>query len=131
MILLTPIRMFYFIASPLPWDWRSFSDIFAFMFSRLFYIITIFFGIRSLNIKNTDYKNLNIALLIMVVVTMIFFSWGVSSSVIVLRHREKFIAIYMLLLAISYIRLKNKKEKKFKLTSIKYFMYKVNLFEQL
>ena len=112
MILLTPIRMFYFIASPLPWDWRSFSDIFAFMFSSLFYIITIFFGIRSLNIKNTDYKNLNIALLIMAVVTMIFFSWGVSNSGTALRHREKFLAIYMLLLAISYIRLKNKKTNK-------------------
>src|SRR5699024_9951499 len=167
MILLTPIRMFYFIASPLPWDWRSFSDIFAFMFSSLFYIITIFFvisflniiniyyiilfinirfffffaylfllycrsfsvifafmfsslfyiitiffGIRSLNIKNTDYKNLNIALLIMAVVTMIFFSWGVSNSGTALRHREKFLAVYMLLLAISYIRLKNKKTNK-------------------
>src|SRR5699024_11199767 len=74
MILLTPIRMFYFIASPLPWDWRSFSDIFAFMFSSLFYIITIFFGIRSLNIKNTDYKNLNIILLIILLISMIFFS---------------------------------------------------------
>src|SRR5699024_4234411 len=96
----------------LPWDWRSFSDIFAFMFSRLFYIITIFFGIRSLNIKNTDYKNLNIALLIMAVVNMIFFSWGVSNSGTALRHREKYIAIYMLLLAISKNRKKKKKTNK-------------------
>src|SRR5699024_7976233 len=86
-ILLISIRMFYFIASPLPWDWRCFSDIFAFIFSSSFYLLTMFYGFKALNVKENKYKNLNIALIIMALVTMFFFSWGVANTGTALRHR--------------------------------------------
>lgn len=110
-LLLTPIRMLYFIASPLPWDWRGVQDVFAFAFSGLFYIVTLIYAIKALKIKDRQYKSLLIGLLIMSFVTMMFFSWGVSNSGTALRHREKFISIYVILLGVSWMILRNQSLK--------------------
>ncbi|MCA0981206.1 hypothetical protein [Exiguobacterium aestuarii] len=114
MILLTPIRMLYFIGSPLPWNWRGLQDIFAFIFSSLFYITTIIYSLRALTVTNNRYKNLLIGLLLFSLITMLFFSWGVSNSGTALRHREKFISIYIIMLGVSWMSLKEKLPKRAK-----------------
>ena len=39
MIINSPFRIFFFLASPLPWYWRGINDIIAFLFSAFFYTI--------------------------------------------------------------------------------------------
>lgn len=99
-ILYTPIRMFYFLVSPLPWDWRGFNDIFGFVFNATFYMLSLFYVFRALRIKN-DSRNLIIALLIMAICCTLMFAWGVSNAGTALRHRDKFLGIYAVMLAVS------------------------------
>ncbi|GAB1793266.1 hypothetical protein [Priestia megaterium] len=101
LILYSPIRMFYFIASPLPWDWRGFNDIFAFVFSGMLYLITYVYAFRALRVKNNVDRNLIIVLLFITICTSLMFAWGVSNAGSALRHREKFIAVYVVLASIS------------------------------
>lgn len=100
-IINSPLRIIYFLASPLPWDWRGINDIIAFLGSSLFYTISIFFGIKSLSIKKFKNKDLVIILLIIAISNAIIYSWGVSNAGTALRHRDKFIVNFALLLIIS------------------------------
>lgn len=111
MILLSPIRMFYFIASPLPWDWRGFNDIFAFLFSALLFIITYFITFRALKIKSNPQKAIIIGFLIIALTSSLMFGWGVSNAGTALRHREKFLGVYVVMLALSLNTIKFKKSK--------------------
>jgi len=97
----TPVRMFYFIFSPLPWTWRGLTDVIAFFFSGLFYGYTLYLGIRHLFHKNAQNKNLILIILFIVMGGIMVFSWGVSNAGTALRHRDKFIGLFILLLAIT------------------------------
>ncbi|MFR2767085.1 MAG: hypothetical protein ACLTAI_01310 [Thomasclavelia sp.] len=48
MIINSPFRIFFFLASPLPWQWRGLNDIIAFFFSSVFYSISICKGLKSI-----------------------------------------------------------------------------------
>lgn len=114
MILLTPVRMFYFIASPLPWDWRGLNDIFAFIFSSLIYLFSFLYVYKALRISTGTQRNIIISLLIMAISSALFFAWGVSNAGSALRHREKFLAIYIIMLAISLNSISLNKRRKYK-----------------
>src|SRR5699024_1521347 len=62
----TPVRMFYFIFSPLPWTWRGATDVIAFLFSGLFYGCTLYLGVQHLLHKNARNKNLTLIILLIV-----------------------------------------------------------------
>ena len=110
MVIYTPIRMFYFIASPLPWDWRGFNDIFAFVFSGLFFMLSFIYAfIVITKSKHGRNKNLLIALLIVTLLATVIFSWGVSNAGTALRHREKFIGIFLIMLSIAMSTISSKK----------------------
>lgn len=106
MIVYTPVRMVYFIASPMPWDFRGLTDIFAFLFSGMFFIISYFLAFYALKQQHHPYKSLIIALLMMAIFSALVFAWGVSNAGTALRHREKFFPIYALMLAVSACRIK-------------------------
>lgn len=95
----SPIRILYFILAPMPWDWRGLNDIIAFAFSGCFYGYTLYIGIKAYRQK---YKNkyLLLALLLTACTSAFIFSWGVSNAGTALRHRDKFVVIYLLLFAI-------------------------------
>lgn len=116
LILYSPIRMFYFISSPLPWDWRGFNDIFAFAFSGMFYLFTYIYAFRAIKIKDNKDRGLIVALLFIALFSALLFSWGVSNAGSALRHREKFLGIYIILLAVSL----NHLWEKSKLKKVKY-----------
>ena len=98
----SPIRMFYFLTSPLPWTWRGLSDVIAFVFSGLFYMITILYSIRILlKDKNYDNRSFIKACLILGVLGAFVFAWGTSNAGSALRHRDKFIANYIVMLALA------------------------------
>ncbi len=122
LIVNTPIRMFYFIFSPVPWMWRGLSDIVAFFGSTIFYIYVVYTAFRAYRAKPnrtlTD-SNLGaylVALTVIMILAAIMFGWGVSNAGSALRHREKFTYICAVMYAVSQEILvrtgSNKHEKK-------------------
>ena len=97
MVLYTPLRIFYFLYSPLPWQWRGSSDIIAFFLSSIFYLwgtfkIILYF-VRQKGKKNA----LIVALLITFLLTVFVFSWGTSNTGTAARHRDKLIIMFALI----------------------------------
>ena len=107
LIVNTPIRMIYFVFSPLPWAWRGLSDILAFFGSALFYVYTVFFIVKSAktrplkNMKNDNISSYYFVLVIIVLIASVMFGWGVANAGSALRHREKFTYIFIVLFAVS------------------------------
>ena len=92
--LFSPLRMFYFLFSPIPFDWRGITDIIAFtMDSSVYaYLCWKIFKYR----KNRNGKT-NIALrkfLVISISALTFaFAFGTGNSGTAMRHRAKFTTI--------------------------------------
>lgn len=101
LIINTPIRMFYFVASPLPWSWRGIQDVIAFVFSALVYLFIYYRAFTELkNNPGNKYRSLIVILLMIMLSSALVFAWGVSNSGTAMRHREKFIIFYIIMFAI-------------------------------
>ncbi|MCU9612329.1 glycosyltransferase family 39 protein [Caldibacillus lycopersici] len=122
-IINSPIRIFYFLASPLPWDWRGMSDIIAFFGSGFFYLLAIVYGFRALSLKNNKNKELIIVFLIFIICSGLIYSWGVSNAGTALRHRDKFLASFTLLLIISLDSIKQFKKQKVPVLKVENFQW--------
>lgn len=102
----TPIRTFYFICSPLPWDWKGLSSLIAFFGSAIFYIYTVVKMYRAIRASSkirsrVPLLNYLIILMVLLIVACIMFGWGVSNAGSVLRHREKFAYICVVIYAVA------------------------------
>lgn len=106
LVINTPIRIIYYLFSPMPWNWRGIKDIIAFFFSSLYYFFGIILAVRSIKKYNFPNKNLVVALLLVMFFSYIIFSWGVKNAGTAMRHRDKFVTIYVLLTVISIYELK-------------------------
>lgn len=102
MIIHTPLRMIYFLFSPFPWDWRGISDIIAFVCNSLFYAWVIIGSLRFIKYNTTENRSLAISLLIVALLVLFVFSWGVSNTGTAIRHRDKVVVLYVVLWAISW-----------------------------
>lgn len=108
----SPIRMFYFITSPLPWAWRGLNDIIAFLFSALFYLVSYIYAIRSFKLKINNKKyNFIKAIFIICILGAFVFAWGTSNAGTAMRHRDKFIVNYVVMLALALESMKLSKIK--------------------
>ena len=96
LIIFAPIKILYFLTSPLPWDWRGVTDIFSFVFDSSFYIMTFYLILK--NIKST-YNNqpLLISILIGLFSTILIFSIGVSNTGTGMRHRYKMFFVLIII----------------------------------
>ena len=103
LILLTPVRMIYFVCSPLPWMWRGISDIIAFFGSALFYIATVRSAWKGFRLMQSEdgAKAYAFTIIIILIMAAFMFGWGVSNTGTALRHREKFTFLCALLYGIS------------------------------
>ena len=106
LIVNSPIRMLYFIASPVPWMWRGINDIVAFFGSSIFYIIAFVNAVKLIKNRETINREESIwayffVIFIMILFATFMFGWGVSNSGTALRHREKFTYIFIILFAIT------------------------------
>ena len=102
MIIFTLPRLIFFQFSPMPFQWRGISDIIAFLFDSTFYLYVIFKALFS--ICDRQYKNKTIVILLLIVAlsAMFVFAWGTSNSGTAIRHRNKMIVLYGVLLALSW-----------------------------
>lgn len=107
LILYSPLKMLYFIFSPMPWDVRNILDIITIIFdSSIFYFL--FYGFWKYRVKDGFKKSMILNSLVIGAYAVIFaFSWGVVASGTAMRHREK---ILMLLIIIYLLRKKEYEE---------------------
>jgi hypothetical protein len=102
MLIYTVPRIVYFMFSPFPWQWRGLSDIFAFIFSSLFYMIIVGRVFLFLKSKRPQNRVLLIALCLIAICIVFVFSWGLANTGTAIRHRDKFIFLFGLILSLTY-----------------------------
>lgn len=101
MLVFTIPRIVYFLFSPFPWQWRGITDIIAFFFSGLFYLITIKNAIGYLQSKQQENREIIICLLIVAFFCTFIFAWGVSNTGTASRHRDKMVCLYGIIYALT------------------------------
>lgn len=104
----TPLKMFYFLFSPLPTEWRGISDLFGFLFDGMIYLILFISIIRS---KIVSYFSnlLKKYLLVSLFITIFIFAFGTSNAGTAFRHRAKILSLIVLTFAIAVDRKKSVK----------------------
>ena len=100
MMIYTIPRIVYFLFSPFPWQWRGLSDIIAFVFSGLFYLLAVVHAFHYLRRGDGEHKYLLLAFLIVAAATTFVFAWGVTNTGTAARHREKMVILFGLIYAI-------------------------------
>ena len=109
-IISIPIRMAYFLFSPLPWQWRGLKDMVGFIVSSLFYLIACFYCLRIIYRYKQQGNPLLVLLFFITLVSSFIFGFGVTNFGTAMRHRDKFVSIYAIILAISWdIKFKSRK----------------------
>jgi len=95
-------RYLYYMYSPFPWQWRGMVDILTFIFSSAVYLYILVKALLYIQKTSSSdrYRNLLIALVGIALIMGEIFSWGVSNTGTATRHRDKFIALYMVMLAL-------------------------------
>lgn len=94
-----PIRAFYFLFSPLPMNWRGAQDIVTFFIDSLFYLFVFYYYIKNRKLFHNN-KQLILGILIVLIIVSFVFGIGVSNAGTAMRHRQKLIPLFMILLAI-------------------------------
>lgn len=99
LLIFSPIRSLYFISSPLPMNWRGFMDVFTFMTDSILYLGTLISFIKKR--KNFgNYYPIMISTFLMILGTVSIFGMGVSNAGTAVRHRQKIVPIFLVLLAL-------------------------------
>lgn len=100
MVIFTIPRIFYFLFSPFPWQWRGLSDIIAFCFSSMFYFVAARSAIGNLRFMSRKNKDKTIAIIIISISIVFVFAWGVSNTGTAARHRDKLVMLFATLYAL-------------------------------
>ena len=100
MAIYTVPRIVYFLFSPFPWQWRGMSDIIAFAFSSMFYMISVYNAIKVISSRGEEHSIVILLLLLLIGIVFVF-AWGTSNTGTATRHREKMVTIFATLWAVS------------------------------
>lgn len=91
-VVFAPLKMFYFLFSPIPFDWRNLVDAIAFALDSTVYIF-LFYQIAKRKSDSKEKKYLIRFLLIGFFFATFVFAFGTIASGTAMRHRAKIIAI--------------------------------------
>lgn len=95
----TPIRMLYFLLSPMPTDWRGIGDMAAFAIDSAPIIVFVAGILKGLK-KNKNKSYVYAGLLCCLIITGIF-AWGVTNAGTAMRHRALLIGVFAVTYCIS------------------------------
>ena len=101
MILFSPIKMFYFMFSPIPLDWRGMNDVIAFLFDSTFYLFFIYKILKCYKLIRGIYRRMLKFIGFGFLVTVFVFSYGTSTAGTAMRHRCKVIGIILVSYAVA------------------------------
>ena len=93
-LLLSPVRMFYLLFSPLPFDWRGLSDVAVFCIDSLVYVVLVVLMFRPPLLGGAAQlkRFLGYAVLVLTFV----FALGTTNAGTAVRHRAKFLPVLVL-----------------------------------
>lgn len=114
MIWQSPIRAFYFIFSPLPWDIKRLQDIIILMFDSSFYIYGCYLFLKYKNKFSRKDHSILSALIISFVVTAFIYGLGTFDYGTAIRHRAKFMSLLFIVVAVILDRKTNIKLERYK-----------------
>lgn len=97
--LYTPIRMIYFLFSPLPFEWRGAMDAITFVLDACFYIYVVYVFLAERK-KLGVHGPLANTLLFGLLGALIIFANGTGNAGTAFRHRQKLIPLFIVLLGI-------------------------------
>ena len=99
-LLVAPLKMFYFMFSPIPLDWRGFGDIASFMFDSSIYVFLVGATIYGLFKSDMPLRN-KIFILLFIGITVLVYSYGTQTAGTAMRHRNKIIPLLLITFAIT------------------------------
>ena len=100
---LTPVRIFYFLYSPFPWDIKRISHLMG-LIDAIFYI---YLSLCILRNRKILYENPQTRFLFLILALyIIVYSFGVGNFGTSIRHRAKFVAIFIAIAAPVITRIK-------------------------
>lgn len=94
-----PLKSFFFLTAPLPMNWRGFMDIFTFFSDSSLYLLTIIYLLKNRK-SFGDRKNLIVCLVWMIIGAAIIFGIGVGNAGTAVRHRQKLVPLFSVLLGV-------------------------------
>ena len=111
-ILFAPIKMFYFIASPVPLNWRGLMDIITFFYDSIFYIILFIGPLFAIRKHGTSLKKhpIILSLIIILLVSLFIFGISLNNAGTAMRHRYKFFFLFILLFGLVFNVVSKNKE---------------------
>lgn len=93
LIIYLPVKMLFFLISPLPMDWRGLQDILAFMMDSVFYVYIISYAAK--NFRGTDKKPIFLGLTVSLLAVVLIFGIAVSNAGTAMRHRNKIMPLLL------------------------------------
>ena len=99
-------KCFYFLISPVPWDWRNLMDVAAFLLDSVFYIYFIIQAVISIKKSAKEYKYISIIFIIIAVAFVVLFAMGTHTAGAAIRHRMKILPLFMFMFIIPYSKSK-------------------------
>lgn len=106
-ILFSPLKMFYFMFSPIPFDWRGLNDLIAFLMNSMFYLFLIYHIIKYYNRLNGKYRRFMNFIVLGLLITIFVFAYGTQTAGTAMRHRCKIISFVLIAFAITYDKKKD------------------------
>lgn len=105
LLLYSPIKIIYFIASPMPWNIGNLNEFIGFMLDGVFYLFALAIFIKNFNIIRE--RPLLAILLISILAAWFIFGLAINNAGTALRHRFKFFYIIIVALGIIWDHRKN------------------------
>lgn len=100
MIWQAPIRSFYFIFSPLPWDVRRLQDIIILLLDSSLYIIAFYIFLTKEKKLRGIAKYIAISCVIIFLITSMIYGVGTFNYGTAIRHRSKFMVFIFIFIAL-------------------------------
>lgn len=116
-LLFTPLKIFYFLFSPMPWNWRDLMDVFVFVVDSTIYLFFFYHAFRIIggkkkrnrmisrfsnqNVNSTHLYDIRKYLLYGIFFTTFIFSISLFNTGTAIRHRAKIIPVVAIAYAIS------------------------------
>ena len=105
LLLFSPIKVIYFITSPMPWNISKFNELISFLLDGVFYLTALILFIKNFYLVKS--RPILAILLISIFAGWFIFGLGISNAGTALRHRFKF--FYIVIVALGVIWSKRSK----------------------
>lgn len=93
LVLLLPLKVFYFLFSPMPWSWRGISDIIAFVLDSTVFIWLFWIIYRSKKrklVSDTQLRDIVHIIMLCTWLSITMYALGTSTAGTAMRHRANF-----------------------------------------